>query len=152
LATKIGELMTERPRAITPETSVREAARLMGEEDVGAFPIVEEGARLVGILTDRDIALRVVGRGLDSEDTGVSEVASGEVVSLTPDDDLDEALRLMAREQVRRLPIVVRDNELVGMLPQADVARTSKEKSTGEVGRGDLATTRGTTSSWRRGR
>jgi len=75
LATKIGELMTERPRAITPETSVREAARLMGEEDVGAFPIVEEGARLVGILTDRDIALRVVGRGLDSEDTGVSEVA-----------------------------------------------------------------------------
>ena len=75
MATKIGELMTERPRAITPETSVREAARLMGEEDVGPLPIVEEGARLVGILTDRDIALRVVGRGLDSEDTGVSEVA-----------------------------------------------------------------------------
>jgi CBS domain-containing protein len=105
------------------------------EEDVGSLPIVEDGARLVGMLTDRDIALRVVGRGLDPEDTRVGEVASSEVVSLTPDDDLDEALRLMTRAQVRRLPIVVRDNELVGMLAQADVARTSKEKSIGEVSR-----------------
>ena len=121
MGTKIVEVMTERPRAVTPETSVREAARLMEEEDVGSLPVVEEGARLVGIVTDRDVALRVVGGG------------SADVVALSPEHDLDEALGLMARAQVRRLPIVVRENELVGMLSQADIARASKEKSTGEV-------------------
>jgi len=133
VGTKINEVMTERPRAVTPQTSVREAARMMEEEDIGSLPVVEEGVRLVGIVTDRDVALRVVGGGLDPEATSVGEVASAEVVTLTPDDDLDEALGLMARAQVRRLPIVVRDNELVGMLAQADVARAGKEKTTGEV-------------------
>jgi CBS domain-containing protein len=133
VGTKINEVMTERPRAVTPQTSVREAARMMEEEDVGSLPVVEEGVRLVGIVTDRDVALRVVAGGLDPEATSVGEVASAEVVTLTPDHDLDEALGLMARAQVRRLPIVVRDNELVGMLAQADVARAGKEKSTGEV-------------------
>ena len=133
MGTKIYEVMTERPRAVTPETPVREVARLMEEEDVGSLPVVDEGARLVGIVTDRDVAVRVVGAGLDPEATRVGEVASADVMTLGPDDDLDEALGLMARAKVRRLPIVVRENELVGMLAQADIARTSKEKSTGEV-------------------
>jgi CBS domain-containing protein len=133
VGTKINEVMTKRPRAVTPQTSVREAARLMEEEDVGSLPVVEEGVRLVGIVTDRDVALRVVGGGLDPEATRVGEVASADVITLSPEDDLDEALGLMARAKVRRLPIVVRENELVGMLAQADIARTSKEKSTGEV-------------------
>src|ERR671936_462566 len=131
--TKIAEVMTDRPRAITPETSIREAAHLMEEEDVGSLPVVDEEARLVGIVTDRDIAIRAVGRGLEPEGTSVMDIASKEVYALTPDDDLDEALQMMARVQVRRLPIVVRENELVGMVAQADVARTSKEKRTGEV-------------------
>ena len=133
MGTKIYEVMTERPRAVTPETPVREVARLMEEEDVGSLPVVDEGARLVGIVTDRDVAVRVVGGGLDPEATRVGEGASADVMTLGPDDDLDEALGLMARAKVRRLPIVVRENELVGMLAQADIARTSKEKSTGEV-------------------
>lgn len=133
MGTKIAELMTERPRAVTPQTSVHEAAQLMEAEDVGSLPVVEEGARLVGIVTDRDVALRVVGRGLDPERTRVGEVASADVVALTPEHELDEALGLMARAQVRRLPIVVRENELVGMLAQADIARAGKEKATGEV-------------------
>jgi CBS domain-containing protein len=131
--TKIAEVMTDRPRAIAPETSIREAARLMEEEDVGSLPVVEEGARLVGIVTDRDIAIRAVARGLEPEETSVMDIASKEVYGLTPEDDLDDALEMMARARVRRLPIVVRDNELVGMIAQADVARTSKEKQTGEV-------------------
>jgi CBS domain-containing protein len=131
--TKIAEVMTDRPRAIAPETSIREAARLMEEEDVGSLPVVQEGARLVGIVTDRDIAIRAVARGLEPEGTPVMDIASKDVYGLTPDDDLDEALEMMARAQVRRLPIVVRDNELVGMVAQADVARAGKEKSTGEV-------------------
>jgi len=133
VGTKIAEVMTDRPRAVTPQTSVRDAARLMEEEDVGSLPVVEEGARLVGILTDRDVAIRVVGHGLDPDSTPVAQVATSDLVALTPDHDLDEALRLMAQEQVRRLPIVVRENELVGMLSQADVARVGKEKVTGEV-------------------
>jgi CBS domain-containing protein len=132
MGTKIHEVMTDRPRAVTPQTSVREAARLMEEEDVGSLPVVEEGVRLVGIVTDRDVAVRVVAGGLDPDATQVSDVASAEVITLTPDHDLDEALGLMAQAQVRRLPIVVRENELVGMIAQADVARASKEKSTGE--------------------
>jgi|SRR6185437_10976850 len=130
---KISEVMTQRPRAVPAQMPVREAARLMDEEDVGSLPVVDEGERLIGILTDRDVAVRVVGRGLDSATTTVGEVASTDVAVLTPDHDLDDALRLMAREQVRRLPIVVRENQLVGMLAQADVAHASKEKATGEV-------------------
>jgi CBS domain-containing protein len=133
MATKIAEVMTQRPRAVTVQTSVREAAQLMKDEDVGSLPVVEDGARLVGIVTDRDVAVRVVGGGLDPDTAVVGDVASTDVLALTPDHDLDEALKLMAREQVRRVPIVVRENELVGMLAQADVARSEKEKATGEV-------------------
>src|ERR687886_926807 len=137
MGTKIAEVMTDRPRAITPETSVREAARMMEQEDVGALPIVRDGAQLVGIVTDRDITVRAVARGLDPEQTSVSDVASEEVYALSPDDDLDHALETMARAQVRRVPIVVRENELVGMVSQADGARGTKEKTAGGRGRGD---------------
>jgi len=133
MGTKIAEVMTQRPRAVTAQVTVREAARLMEEEDVGSLPVVDEGDRLIGIITDRDVAVRVVGRGLDPDTTVVIDVASRDLVVLTPDHELDDALTLMAREQVRRMPIVVRENQLVGMLAQADVARVAKEKTSGEV-------------------
>ncbi len=133
MGTKISELMTQRPRAVTARTTVREAAKLMDEEDIGSLPVVDEGERLVGIVTDRDVAVRVVARGLDSDTTVVGDVATRDVAALTPEHDLDDALRVMAREQVRRLPIVIRENQLVGMLAQADVAHLGKEKSTGEL-------------------
>ncbi len=134
MGTKISEVMTSRPRAVDAQAPVREAARLMESEDVGSLPIVQEGARLVGVVTDRDIAVRVVARGLDPEATPVADIASRELVTLTPDDDLDDALALMARAQVRRLPIVVREDELVGVVSQADIARSDvKEKHVGEV-------------------
>ena len=133
MATKIAEVMTDRPRAVTPQTSVREAARLMEEEEVGSLPIVGDGAQLVGIVTDRDLAIRVIGRGLDPEQTPVHEIASQEVYALSPDDNLDDALETMARAQVRRVPIVVRENELVGMVSQADIARATKDKTAGQV-------------------
>ena len=133
MGTKISEVMTARPRAVEPQTSVREAAGLMESEDVGSLPVVQDGARLVGVVTDRDIAIRVVARGLDPESTRVGDIASSELVTLGPDDDLDDALTLMAREQVRRLPVVVREGELVGVVSQADVAQSAKEKNVGEV-------------------
>jgi CBS domain-containing protein len=133
MGTKIAEVMTQRPRAVTAQTSVREAARLMDEEDVGSLPVVDEAERLIGIVTDRDVAVRVVGRGLDSDATMVGDVASRDVAALTPDHELDDALRLMAQQQVRRVPIVVRENQLVGMLSQADIAHAGKGKTAGEV-------------------
>ncbi len=133
MGTKIAEVMTERPRAITRQTSIREAAHLMGEEDVGSLPIVDEATRLVGMVTDRDIAIRAVGRGVDTDKTSVAEIASQEVYAVTPDDDLNDALQTMAQAQVRRVPVVVRENELVGIVSQADVARMSKDKTTGDI-------------------
>ena len=84
MGTKISEVMSSRPRAVTPQTSVREAAQLMEQEDVGSLPVVDEGARLVGIVTDRDLAVRVLAQGSDPEQTRVGEVASTDIVALTP--------------------------------------------------------------------
>jgi CBS domain-containing protein len=135
MSTKIVDVMTKHPRAVEANTSVREAARLMEGDDVGSLPVVEmhDSAKLVGVLTDRDIALRVVAAGRDPETTPVSEVASGEVYTVNPDDDLDEALRRMAQAQVRRLPVVLEDGELVGIISQADLPRLTKEKNVGEI-------------------
>ena len=133
MGTKISEVMSSRPRAVTAQTSVREAAQLMEQEDVGSLPVVDERTRLVGIVTDRDLAVRVLAQGSDPEQTQVGQVASTDIVALTPEHDLDEALKLMAQEQVRRVPIVANENQLVGVVSQADVARVSKEKTTGEV-------------------
>ena len=128
----VREVMTSNPCSIDADKSVAYAAKMMRDEDVGIAPIVE-GDRLVGVLTDRDIAVRVVAEGRDPEQVKAAEVASRDVVTLDPEQDLDEALRLMARHQVRRLPVVEEDGRLVGVVAQADVARVADERHTGEV-------------------
>jgi CBS domain-containing protein len=124
--------MTENPRTISAEETVVDAARLMREEDAGIAPIVD-GGRLVGVLTDRDIAIEVVAAGKDPGSTKASDVASKNLVTVDPQQDLDEALRLMAQHQVRRLPVVEEDGKLVGIVAQADVARHASPERTGEV-------------------
>ena len=128
----IREVMTSNPRTIEADKPVADAAKLMRDEDVGLAPIVE-GDRLVGALTDRDIAIRVVAEGKDPASTPVREVASTDVVTVDPDQDLDEALNLMAQHQVRRIPVVEQDGRLVGVVAQADVARQADEHQTGEL-------------------
>ena len=132
MAKTIREVMTSKLCSIDTDKSVAYAAKMMRDEDVGIAPIVE-GERLVGVLTDRDIAVRVVAEGRDPEQVKVTEVASRDVVTLDPQQDLDEALRLMARHQVRRLPVVEEDGRLVGVLAQADVAQEADDRQTGEV-------------------
>jgi len=105
---------------------------MMKSDDVGSIPIVEEG-RVVGIVTDRDIAIRAVAEGVDPNAVTIADIASRELVTVEPDQDLDEALALMARHQVRRLPVVEEDGQLVGILAQADVALEAKEKKAGEL-------------------
>ncbi|HVW89458.1 MAG TPA: CBS domain-containing protein [Gaiellaceae bacterium] len=129
---QIRELMTVRPRTVKAGDSIVEAAKLMKGEDSGIAPIVD-GDRLVGVLTDRDIAIRVVAEGRDPRETKVEEIASQSLVTIDPQQDLDEALRLMAQHQVRRLPVVEEDGKLVGIVSQADVARRTDSERTGEV-------------------
>jgi CBS domain-containing protein len=128
----IREAMTKDPCSIDADKSVAYAAKMMKDEDVGLAPIVE-GDRLVGTVTDRDIAIRVVAEGRDPESTTVRQIASTDLVTIDPEQDLDEALLLMARHQVRRLPVVEEDGRLVGVVAQADVAQEARAKKTGEL-------------------
>src|SRR5919206_1813649 len=104
----------------------------MKQEDAGVVPVTENG-RLTGMVTDRDIAIRVVAAGKDPQSTQVQEIASTDLVTLDPQQDLDEALRLMAQHQVRRLPVVEEDGRLVGVVAQADVAKEADEQQTGRM-------------------
>jgi len=129
---QIRDVMTSEPRTVTADSTVAEAARLMRDEDTGIAPITE-GERLVGVVTDRDIAIAVVAEGKDPQSTKVTEISASKLVTVDPQQDLDEALRLMAQHQVRRLPVVEEDGKLVGILAQADVARHADASRTGEV-------------------
>ncbi len=129
--TTVKDVMTARPTSIESEAAVVEAARRMTSENVGSLPVVQDG-KLVGMITDRDLMIGVTAKGLDPSKVSVGEVCSGNPVTTGPDEALDEALSRMARDQVRRLP-VVEDGELVGILAQADVARTAAPESTGRM-------------------
>ena len=132
MAEGIREVMTTNPRSLESGSSAMDAARLMRDEDVGIVPVVE-GEKLIGTVTDRDIATRVVAEGKSPESTTVGEIASRELVTIDPQQDLDEALRLMARHQVRRLPVVEEDGKLVGIVAQADIARSASDEQTGDL-------------------
>ena len=128
----IRDVMSSNVCSVDADKPVAYAAKMMRDEDVGLAPIVE-GDRLVGTLTDRDIAIRVVAEGKDPDSTSVREVASTDLVTIDPEQNLDEALRLMAQHQVRRLPVVAEDGRLVGVVAQADVAREGDDRRTGDV-------------------
>jgi len=129
----IAELMSKDPRTVSPDTPVSEAAQLMKEEDIGMVPVIERvgGAetrgRLVGVITDRDIAIRTVAEGRAS-DSPVRDVMSSGVRTATPDDSVESVMELMGREQVRRVPIVDERGSLVGVVSQADLARKAKNE------------------------
>jgi CBS domain-containing protein len=128
---KVRDAMSTNVRTAAATESLTQAAQLMKAEDVGSLPVVEN-SQLVAILTDRDIVVRAVAERIDPQSMKVGDVASQKPVTVEPEQDLDEALTLMAKHQVRRLP-VVEDGRLVGMLAQADVAAEAKEKNTGEM-------------------
>jgi len=128
----IRDLMTSNPHSLDSGSSAVEAARIMRDEDTGIVPIVE-GDRLVGTVTDRDITVRVVAEGKDPSSATVGEISSRELVTIDPQQGLDEALRLMARHQVRRLPVVEEDGKLVGIVSQADVAKHASDEKAGDV-------------------
>lgn len=125
------DIMSASPYSVATSATAGEAARLMREHDVGSLPVVHND-RIVGVVSDRDLVVRVIATGLDPDTTPIVEVASDRPVTVEASADLDEALHLMAQHQVRRLP-VVEDDRLVGVIAQADVARLGKEQQTGEL-------------------
>jgi CBS domain-containing protein len=127
----VKDAMTSEVKTASPSQPLTDVARLMKQEDVGSVPVVD-GDRLVGVVTDRDIVVRGIADGSDPHAIKAGDIASRDVVTVRPDDDLDEVLRLMAQHQVRRLP-VVDDGRLVGVVAQADVAQEAKEKDVGHL-------------------
>ncbi len=131
MAKNVRDAMTENPHSIGHSASVVEAARLMREQHIGSLPITND-EKLVGMITDRDITTRVVAEAADATKTSVEDVYSQDLISVEPDRGLEEALQLMARHQVRRLP-VVENGRLVGIVAQADIALSENEQKTGEL-------------------
>jgi CBS domain-containing protein len=131
MAKSVREAMTASVSSVSPSQSLADAAEMMKRADVGSVPVVDAG-RLAGIVTDRDIVTRAVAEQRNPQSVKVEEIASHDLVTVEPGQDLDEALALMAHHKVRRLP-VVEDGQLVGMLAQADVALEAKEQRVGEM-------------------
>jgi CBS domain-containing protein len=129
---RIRDLMTVLPRTVKLGDSIVDAAKAMRGEDSGIVPIVD-GTRLVGVLTDRDIVTRVIAAEKDPRAVKVEDIASEKLVTIDPDQDLDEALRLMARHQVRRLPVVEEDGTLIGIVARGDVARLASTGAAAEL-------------------
>ena len=123
---QVGDVMTRDPELIDPNSTIREAARRMRSEDVGALP-VGENDRLVGMVTDRDIVMRAVAEDRPAGVTSVREVMSRGIFYCFEDDDLESAARCMAEYQVRRLPVLNRNKRLVGIVALADIAHTGDE-------------------------
>jgi CBS domain-containing protein len=129
------EIMTPSPSCCNPSHSAVEAAELMEREDVGVVPVVDgPAAKLVGVITDRDIALKVVAAGRDPRNTVVSDVMTNDPACCRPGDSVEAVVELMSSRQVRRVPIVDNTGAIVGIVSQADIAtRLANPKETGEV-------------------
>jgi CBS domain-containing protein len=121
---KCNEVMTKKPVCCLPTDLVTKAAELMKSEHIGSIPVIEneQTKKLVGIVTDRDLALRIVAEGLDAKSTKVETVMTRKMVTCHADDDLQKAMDAMSENQLRRIPIVDEDNKIIGIIVQADVA------------------------------
>lgn len=130
---KINEIMTTDVEVVPPDSSIRDAAKKMAKLDVGALPVCD-GERLVGMVTDRDIAVRAVAEGRDPDTTTVRDCMSPKIVYCFEDQSLDEARQVMEEKQIRRLPVISRDKQLVGILAIGDLAiKTDEVRQLGET-------------------
>ncbi len=133
---KARDLMTEEPTCCTPEDTIQQAAQLMRDHDCGCIPVVadEQSKRLVGVVTDRDIAIRCMAEGKGPQ-TQVKDALSPNPTTCGPDDEVEAVERIMTGEQVRRVPVVDQRGSCVGMIAQADLALNHQAASESEVGK-----------------
>jgi len=133
---KCEDVMTKNPSCCLPDDSAVKAAELMKSKNIGSIPVIENDhtKKLVGIVTDRDLALEIVAKGHNPKTTKVSDVMTRRIVSCHAEDDLQMAFDAMSHHQLRRIPVVDHDNKVVGIISQADVAtRTDQPEKTAEV-------------------
>ena len=131
---KAQDIMSKNPTCVTPDTSLVDAARLMKQENIGVVPVVESAnsKKLVGVLTDRDIAVRAVAEGRDGASTSVGHVMTSNVRTSVTTDSVNDVMDLMGREQVRRVPVVDERGALVGIISQADIVLEAKDNKRAE--------------------
>ncbi|HHT13847.1 MAG TPA: CBS domain-containing protein [Propionibacterium sp.] len=125
------DLMTAPAECLSSNDTLADAARQLAKHDVGSMPVVD-GGRLVGVLTDRDIVVSGLAKGLDANSATVGEVATSDVVTVNAGDDAAAVAKVLAEKQIRRVPVVDGD-EVVGVIAQADVARKLDESTVGET-------------------
>jgi len=127
---QLNRIMTEYVEVIAPEMSIQEAAEQMRSLDVGVLPVCN-GGRLVGMLTDRDLAVRAVANGRDPKSTTVEEIMTRQIACCFEDQDIEEAERVMEKNPIRRLPVLDHDNRIVGIVSLGDLAIKDDENRAG---------------------
>jgi CBS domain-containing protein len=129
---QVSQILTRDVETIRPETTVKEAAQRMRSMDVGSLPVCD-GRHLLGMVTDRDITLRITAEGRDAANTPVQEAMSPDVAFVFEDQDVQEAARIMRERQIRRLPVLNREKHLVGILALGDIATTGNDRLSGDA-------------------
>ena len=129
---QLSQIITRNVETIGPQTSVKEAAQRMRSLDVGSLPVCD-GRRLLGMVTDRDITIRVTAEGRDAANTPVQEAMTPDVTFVFEDQDVQDAARIMREQQIRRLPVLSRDKQLVGIVALGDVAQTGNDRLAGDA-------------------
>lgn len=129
----VRDVMTLNPKTVREKDSVLEAARIMRDQDTGVVPVIDDGRKIIGLITDRDIVVRAIADGKDLKSCHVNEVMSKSIRSVHEDDTVRDVLDVMSGAQVRRVPVVNRNNELVGIVSMKDLA--TEANATGNVGK-----------------
>lgn len=127
------EIMTPTPQCCAGETLLNEVANLMVEADCGEIPVTDSGNRLIGVITDRDIVVRVVAKGKNPSTVTAAECMSGPVVTVKEDTTLEDVMSVMEEKQIRRVPVVDASGCCCGIISQADIAHAASENETGEM-------------------
>lgn len=130
--TTVREIMTPDPACVSTNDTVRDAAGKIAEQGVGSVPVLGEDNELKGMITDRDVVVQVLAEGKDVRAVKAGELTQNKVVTVRPDDDLTSAMRTMTEHQIRRVP-VSENGRVVGIIAQADIARSLQEPDVGDV-------------------
>lgn len=128
----VRDVMTANPACVSEKDTIRDAARIMAKQDTGVVPVVE-GKKVVGMITDRDIVVRLIAEGKDASSSKVTDAMSKQVRSIRDDAGIDDALQLMSSAQVRRIPVVNASNEIVGIVSMGDLSKTDQDNKIGRV-------------------
>jgi CBS domain-containing protein len=136
---RVQEIMTENPACCTPEQKTNEAAKMMVECDCGELPVVDDKRKPVGVITDRDIVVRVVARDKDPRECQIREAMTSPAITVAVDASLEECRRLMEENQIRRIPVVDKSGTIVGIVALADIVRHANEDAAAELVR-DVST------------